>query len=246
MQFVLAGRDQNEKVLYVSMSETRDELHAVANAHGWSLEGVEMCELVPPDGEDGDGNRQTMFRASEVELGETMRLLCSEIERIDPTRIVIDSLSEMRLLAQNPLRYRRQVFALKHFLGARHATVLMIDDVTSESHDFQLHSIVHGVVTLRELALDYGVERRRLCVTKMRGIKFRGGYHDYSIRTGGLEVFPRLLASEHPGTLPKEIVRSGSEQLDALLGGGLRRGTSALLIGPAGSGKSSVALRLVY
>src|SRR6266404_4583462 len=223
MQFILAGRDRGEKVLYITMSETLNELQAVAVAHGWSLEGIEIRELVPPDMADGDDNRQTMFRASEVELGETMRLL-----------------------AQNPLRYRRQVFALKHFLGSRHATVLMIDDVTSESHDFQLHSIVHGVVTLQELALDYGAERRRLCVTKMRGIKFRGGYHDYSIRTGGLEVFPRLLAAEPSGTLPKEVVRSGSEQLDVLLGGGLRRGTSALLVGPAGSGKSSVALSFAY
>jgi circadian clock protein KaiC len=246
MQFALAGRDRGEKVLFVSMSETRDELHAVAAAHGWSLEGVEIRELVPPDGADGDGNRQTMFRPSEVELGETMRLLCGEIERIDPALIVLDSLSEMRLLAQSSLRYRRQIFALKHFLGPRRATVLMIDDVTSDSHDSQLHSIVHGVVTLEELGLDYGAERRRLRVTKMRGIKFRGGYHDYAIRTGGLEVFPRLLASGQPLFLPREVVRSGSEQLDALLGGGLRRGTSALLVGPAGSGKSSVALSIAH
>jgi circadian clock protein KaiC len=175
-----------------------------------------------------------------------MRLLFAEIDRIDPARIVIDSLSEMRLLAQSPLRYRRQIFALKHFLGPRHATVILIDDVTSESHDLQLHSIVHGAVTLEELALDYGAERRRLRVTKMRGIKFRGGYHDYSIRTGGLEVFPRLLAAEHSGTRLTEIVHSGSQELDALLGGGLRRGTSALLVGPAGSGKSSVALSIAY
>ena len=148
MQFVLAGRDQNDKVLYVSMSETSDELHAVAAAHGWSLEGVERCELVPPDGEDGGGSRQTMFRPSEVELGETIRLLCNEIERIDPARIVLDSLSEMRLLAQNPLRYRRQIFALKQFLARRQATVLALDDMTSSGHDLQLHSIVHGVVTL--------------------------------------------------------------------------------------------------
>jgi circadian clock protein KaiC len=244
LQFVLAGRDRGEKVLYVSMSETRNELQAVAVAHGWSLDGIEICELVPPDIAEGDDNRQTMFRPSEVELGETVRLLCGEIERIDPARIVIDSLSEMRLLAQSPLRYRRQIFALKHFLGRRLATVLMIDGVTSESRDLQLHSIVHGVVTLEELALDYGAERRRLRVTKMRGVKFRGGHHDYAIRTGGLEVFPRLLAAECSGTLPKEIVRSGSEQLDAQLGGGLRRGTSALLVGPAGSGKSSVALSI--
>jgi circadian clock protein KaiC len=246
MHFALAGRDQHEKVLYVSMSETREELQAVAVAHGWSLEGVEMCELVPPDVEDGDGNRQTMFRPSEVELGETMRLLCNEIERIDPARIVLDSLSEMRLLAQNPLRYRRQIFALKQFLARRHATVLVLDDMSSNGHDLQLHSIVHGVLTLEELGLDYGAERRRLRVIKMRGVNYRGGYHDYAIRTGGLELFPRLLVSQRPGTLPKEVVCSGSEQLDALLGGGLHRGTSALLVGPAGSGKSSVALSMAY
>jgi circadian clock protein KaiC len=246
LHFVLAGRDHSEKVLYVSMSETRDELQAVASAHGWSLEGVELCELVPPEAENGDSSRQTMFRPSEVELGETMRLLCNEIERIDPGRIVLDSLSEMRLLAQNPLRYRRQIFALKQFLARRHATVLVLDDMASNGHDLQLHSIVHGVLNLEELGLDYGAERRRLRVTKMRGIKYRGGYHDYAIRTGGLEVFPRLLISQRPGTLPEEVVRSGSEQLDALLGGGLRRGTSALLVGPAGSGKSSVALSIAY
>jgi circadian clock protein KaiC len=246
MQFVLAGRDRGEKVLYVSMSESLNELQAVAVSHGWSLDGIEICELVPPDVAEGDDSRQTMFRPSEVELGETMRLLFGEIERIDPARIVIDSLSEMRLLAQSPLRYRRQIFALKHFLAPRYATVILIDDVTSESHDLQLHSIVHGAVTLEELALDYGAERRRLRVTKMRGIKFRGGYHDYSIRTGGLEVFPRLLAAEHSGTRLTEVVRSGSQELDALLGGGLRRGTSALLVGPAGSGKSSVALSIAY
>ena len=215
MQFVLAGRDRGEKVLFVSMSESLNELQAVAVAHGWSLGGIEICELAPPDAAEGDENQQTMFRPSEVELGETMRLLCGEIERIDPALIVLDSLSEMRLLAQNPLRYRRQIFALKHFLGRRRATVLMIDDVTSESHDAQLHSIVHGVVTLEELGLDYGAERRRLRVTKMRGVKFRGGYHDYAIRTGGLEVFPRLVASDQPGILPKEVVRSSSMRCSA-------------------------------
>jgi len=242
MQFVLAGRDRSETVLYVSMSETRAELEAVAAAHGWSLAGVELFELVPPDIE-GEENRQTLFRSSEVELGETMRLLFDQIERITPARVV---LSEMRLLAQNPLRYRREIFAFKQFLAQRSATVLVLDDMTATGPDLQLHSLVHGVVNLEELALDYGAERRRLRVTKMRGVKFRGGYHDYTIRTGGLEVFPRLIGAEHPQELPKEIVLSGSKELDALLGGGLRRGTSALLVGPAGSGKSSVAVSFVY
>jgi circadian clock protein KaiC len=245
MQFILAGRDRSERVLYVSMSETSGELQAVATAHGWSLEGIELCELVPPDIE-GEGNRQTMFRSSEVELGETMRLLFERIERTNPERVVIDSLSEMQLLAQSPLRYRRQMFALKYFLAQRDATVLVLDDMTSSNHDLQLHSIAHGVVTLEELGRDYGAERRRLRVTKMRGVRFRGGYHDFAIRTGGLEIYPRLVASKQTRTPPKEIVHSGSEQLDALLGGGLRRGTSALLIGPAGSGKSSVALCIAY
>ena len=245
MQFILAGRDRSERVLYVSMSETRAELEAVASSHCWSLEGIELCELVPPDIE-ADGNRQTVFRPSEVELSETMRLLFGQIERINPARIAIDSLSEMRLLAQNPLRYRRQIFALKHFLAQRNATVLAVNDVTLNDHDLQLHSIVHGVVTLEELSLDYGAERRRLRVSKMRGVKFRGGYHDFAIRTGGLEIFPRLVASEQTRTPPREVIPSGSEQLDALLGGGLRRGTSALLIGPAGSGKSSIALSIAY
>jgi len=245
LQFVLAGRDRSESVLYVSMSETRDELLTVAAAHGWSLEGIELLELVPPENE-GDAHRQTMFHTSEVELGETMRLLLDRIERINPARIVVDSLSEMRLLAQNPLRYRREIFAFKHFLGQRHATVLMLDDTAANSPDLQLHSIVHGVVALEEVVLEYGADRRRLRVKKMRGVKFRGGYHDYIIRTGGLEIFPRLEPVVSARVLPTEIVCSGSAALDALLGGGLRRGTSALLVGPAGSGKSSVALSIAH
>jgi circadian clock protein KaiC len=245
MQFILAGRDQSETVLYVSMSETRDELHSVANAHGWPLDGVVIFELAPPDAE-GDGGRQTIFRPSEVELGETMRLLFDRIERSNPARVVIDSLSEMRLLAQSALRYRRQIFALKQFLAQRDATVLVLDDMTADSHDLQLHSIAHGVVTLEEMALEYGAERRRLRVTKMRGVRFRGGYHDFTIRTGGLEIFPRLIADEETRAAPIEVVPSGSAELDALLGGGLRRGTSVLLVGPAGSGKSSIAVNIAY
>jgi circadian clock protein KaiC len=245
MQFILAGRDQSETVLYVSMSETRAELQSEASSHGWSLDGVELCELTPPDLE-GDSNRQTMFRSSDVELGETIRLLFDQIERTDPARVVIDSLSELRLLAQNPLRYRRQIFALKHFLAQRSSTVLVLDDMTSNEHDLQLHSIVHGVVTLEEMTLEYGAERRRLRVIKMRGVKFRGGFHDFTIRTGGLEVFPRLIVAGETRAAPKEVVSSGAEQLDMLLGGGLRRGSSALLVGRAGSGKSSIALSIAY
>jgi circadian clock protein KaiC len=184
LQFVMAGRDQSEATLYVSMSETRSELQAVVKAHGWSLKGIELCELAPPD-LVGEANRQTVFRPSEVELGETMRLLFDEIERLDPARVVIDSLSEMRLLAQNSLRYRREIFALKHFLARRRATVLALDDMTANSPDLQLHSIVHGVITLEELALEYGAERRRLRVTKMRGVKFRGERVDIPVPARG-------------------------------------------------------------
>jgi circadian clock protein KaiC len=242
LQFVLAGRDQGEKALYVAMSETCDELRLVAESHGWSLDGIEVSELAPPGAEEGDDDRQTVFHPSEVELGETMRLLFKQIERVDPERVVIDSLTEMRLLTQNPLRYRRQVLALKYFLARRHSTVLVLDDTAGDGQDQQLQSIAHAVVCLEQWVLDYGAERRRLRVPKMRGVSFRGGYHDYAIRTGGVEVFPRLVAAEYRQTLPKDVVRSGSEKLDALLGGGLRRGTSALLVGPAGSGKSSIAL----
>jgi circadian clock protein KaiC len=245
LQFLLAGREAGERLLYVSMSENRREIEAAAATHGWSLEGIEIFELAPP-GMDEDESRQTLFHSSEVELSETMRLLLDRIERVDPQRMVLDSLSEMRLLAQSPLRYRRQIFGLKHFLGQRNTTVLLLDDMTGEGHDLQLHSLAHGVITLQQLALEYGAERRKLRVTKMRGVRFRGGYHDYIIRSGGIEVFPRLVASEHRGSFARDVALSGSRGLDALLGGGLRRGTSALLMGPAGSGKSSIALSFAY
>ena len=242
LQFLLAGRQAGEKTLYITLSETADELRGTAEAHGWNLDGVDVFELMPPETDPSGESGQTMFHPSEVELGETMRLLFQEIERAKPARIVVDSLSEVRLLAQSALRYRRQILALKQFLARRSTTVLMLDDMTSKSHDLQLHSIAHGVLTLEQLALDYGAERRRLRVTKMRGVRFRGGYHDYAIRTGGLEVFPRLIAAEHARAFEKKAVGSVSPELDEMLGGGIHRGTSALLIGPAGSGKSSVAM----
>ncbi|HEX4194334.1 MAG TPA: ATPase domain-containing protein [Stellaceae bacterium] len=242
LQFLLAGRAAGEKSLYVSLSETADELRASAETHGWDLDGIEIFELTPPEsGLIGHGG-QTIFHPSEVELGETMALLVDHIERLKPVRVVLDSLSEVRLLAQSALRYRRQILALKQYLARQGATVLLLDDMTSETHDLQLHSIAHGVVTLEQLAIDYGTERRRLRVTKMRGVKFRGGYHDYTIKTGGLDIFPRLVAAEYTGTVAKDIVKSVSPALDEMLGGGVRRGTSVLLVGPAGSGKSSIAI----
>lgn len=239
MQFLLAGRDQGEKTLYVTLSETAEELRAVAEAHNWTLEGIDVFELGPPD---GASQAQTVFHSSEVELGETTHQMFQKIDALQPARLVIDSLSEMRLLAQSPLRYRRQILALKQFLSRKNVSVLLLDDMTSETHDLQVHSIAHGVITLEQLALEYGAERRRLRVRKMRGVPFVGGYHDYIIRTGGLEVFPRLIVSAPESRHQKEIVRGSSSQLDQMLGGGLQRGTSTLLIGPAGSGKSSIAL----
>lgn len=241
LQFLMDGRDKDEKTLYITLSESRDELNAVARAHGWSLDGVEIFELSPPGDLNGAAG-QTVFHSSEVELGETTRGLLEAIGRSRPQRLVLDSLSEMRLLSENPLRYRRQILALKQYLLKNGATVILLDDMTSSTHDLQLHSIVHGVITLEQLAFEYGAERRRLRVTKLRGVKFSGGYHDYAIRTGGMEVFPRLVAVPPKVAFAKEVVTSFSKQLDDVLGGGLRRGTSTLLIGPAGCGKSSVAL----
>lgn len=246
LQFLMSGRDRGERVAYLTMSESAEELEAVALSHGWKLDGIEICEVVPPDVDPGDASEQTMFHSSEVELGETLRLILQAIERVDPARVVIDSLSEMRLLAQSSLRYRRQIFALKRFLSGRHVTVLLLDDMTGETHDLQLHSMAHGVVLLERQTPDYGAERRRLHVTKMRGVSFRGGYHDYLIKLGGLDVFPRLVASEHQSEDPSSAVETGSAELDKMLGGGLRRGTSTLLLGPAGSGKSSIAVAIAH
>lgn len=241
LQFLMDGRNKDEKTLYITLSESKQELNAVAKAHGWNLEGVEIFEIAPPGDLNGAAG-QTVFHSSEVELGETTRELFEAIGRFRPQRLVLDSLSEMRLLSESPLRYRRQILALKQFLLKNGATVILLDDMTSTGHDLQLHSIVHGVITLEQLAFEYGAERRRLRVTKLRGVRFSGGYHDYSIRTGGIEVFPRLVAIPPKVTFVKEVVRSVSTQLDDILGGGLRRGTSTLLIGPAGAGKSTVAL----
>jgi circadian clock protein KaiC len=242
LQFLLSGVRQQERVLYISLSETRRELELVAKRHGWSLEGIDVFELVPAETTLDPERELTLFHPAEMELSETTNLVFKEVERINPTRIVLDSLSELRLLAQNPLRYRRQVLALKHFFTNRNCTVVLLDDLSSSQDDLQLHSIAHGVVMLEQLAVDYGAERRRLRVIKMRGIKFRGGYHDFIIEVGGLNIFPRLIAAEHHKAFVGEMAPSGNDQLDQVLGGGLERGTNALFIGSAGVGKSSVAL----
>ena len=241
LQYLLEGRRRGESGMYVSLSETKEELDGVARSHGWTLEGIHCHELLPSGESLLPDAQSRLFHPSEVELSDTTRAILGEVERRTPSRVVFDSLSEMRLLAQHPLRYRRQVLALKQFFIGRECTVLLLDDRTSTDNDLQLHSLAHGVISLEHVAQEYGAERRRLRVMKMRGRPFRGGFHDFIIRTGGLEVFPRLVAAEHHRLFDGEPLKSGVAELDRLTGGGLPRGTSTLLMGPAGSGKSTIA-----
>ncbi len=243
LRWLLEGARIGDRGFYVTLSETKAELSAVAKTHGWTLDGITILELIANESELEPDNQYSMFEPSEVELGVTTKAILAEVENIKPRRVVIDSLSEMRLLAQNPLRYRRQILALKQFFIGRECTVFLLDDLTSEPEDLQLQSIAHGVVTLEQLSPEYGAERRRLRVMKLRGQKYRGGYHDFTIQKGGLDVFPRLVAGEHVEPLGRGLLKSGNSELDALVGGGLQYGTSVVLLGPAGSGKSTVAIQ---
>jgi circadian clock protein KaiC len=242
LQFLLEGARQGERVLYITLSETQEELALVARRHEWNLDGIDIFELVPPETSLNPEREITVLHPAEMELSETTKLVFDCVIKLNPTRVVFDSLSELRLLAQSPLRYRRQVLALKHFFASRQCTVILLDDLSSAANDLQLHSISHGVVLLEQLAIEYGSERRRLRVVKMRGIKFRGGFHDFNIAKGGLDIFPRLVAAEHHRSHPEGFASSGNVEIDKMLGGGLERGTNALLIGAAGVGKSSLAL----
>jgi circadian clock protein KaiC len=245
LQFLLAGARRGEAALYVTLSETHDELNAVAESHGWSLDGIAIHEL-SSDASLRSDTQYTVFHPSEVELGDTMNTVLQTLERVRPRRVVFDSLSEMRLLARDPLRYRRQILALKQFFVGHDCTVMLLDDRTAGAGDLQLQSIAHGVVRLETLLPEFGGARRRLRVMKLRGVAYTDGYHDYAIRTGGLEVFPRLVAAEHRVPYASETVSSGVPTLDALVGGGLSRGTSTLIMGPAGSGKSLLASHFVH
>jgi circadian clock protein KaiC len=245
LQYLLAGARRGEPVLYVTLSETEEELRAMAKSHGWPLDGVTIRELVPPEEALQPAEQYTMFHPAEVELSETTRTILADVERLKPARLVFDSLSELRLLAGDALRYRRQLLALKQFFRGRRCTVLLLDDLTSSGRDLQVQSIAHGVMLLEQLTPEYGADRRRLRILKHRGRRFRGGYHDYLIGTGGLRVFPRLVAAEHRAPTQERKSSSGIEPMDALLGGGLERGTSTLIVGAAGTGKSSLAARFV-
>lgn len=242
LQFLLEGQRRGERGLFVTLSETREELTAVAESHGFDIRELNLFDLSSLGDRLNIDEQNSLFEPSEVELAELTRALLNKFDEVKPQRLVFDSLSEMRLLSQSALRYRRQVLALKQHFAERACTVMMLDDQTGETADLQLRSIAHSVIQLEQLSPLYGAERRRLRVIKVRGVGFRGGYHDFRIRQGGVEVFPRLVAAEHHESFQPGLVQSGLAPLDKILGGGLDRGTSALFMGPAGSGKSALAM----
>jgi circadian clock protein KaiC len=243
LQFLLEGVRRGESVLYVTLSESAEELRAAADSHGWSLEGARIREIIPSEESLRPEAQHTVFHPSEVELAETTAVILDEAERARPTRVVFDSLSELRLLAGSPLRHRRQILALKQFLSKRGCTALMLDDLTGGEDDRQLRSLANGIIVLEQLHPEYGAERRRLCVVKHRASRYRGGFHDFAIRRGGICVFPRIVAAEDRHASSREALSSGLPTLDQLLGGGIQRGTSTLIAGAAGVGKSTIALQ---
>jgi len=245
LQFLMTGAARGEPVLYVTLSETESELRSSAASHGWNLEGVTIREYIPTDASLRQDAELTMFPASEVELGETLSHILKDIDAIGPRRVVIDALSELRLLSETALRYRRQLLALKRFFMNCRCAVLMLDDRSDADRDTHVESIAHGVISLEHSLTAYGMDTRRLRVRKLRGRRFRAGLHDYVIQTGGLRVFPRLIAGEHSDSFERSALQSGVTELDDLLGGGPQWGTSTLLVGPAGSGKTTLAMQYV-
>jgi circadian clock protein KaiC len=246
LQFLLEGAKTGEKCLYITLSETERELRDGAASHGWSLDnGIEVFELLPPESLLDSEQQQSLLYSSDLELGETTKQIFEAVDRSRPDRVVLDSLSEIRLLAQSSLRYRRQILAIKHYFAKFNTTVMLLDDLTADVADKTVHSVAHGVLRLEELAPAYGAERRRARVIKYRGVKFRGGYHDVTITTGGLNVFPRLVASEYRSNFRRHTASSGVVELDRLLGGGIETGSSTLILGPAGTGKSLAAIVFV-
>ncbi|MHA3772306.1 ATPase domain-containing protein [Verrucomicrobiota bacterium sgz303538] len=246
LQFLMEGARQGETGLYITLSETKEELHAVAESHDWHLDKINLFELSALEEQLKNETDSTFFRPSEVELNRTSQILLDEVERLKPQRVVLDSLSELRLLAETPLRYRRQILHLKQFFAGRRCTVLLLDDHSADVHDLHVESIAHGVIALFKSSPEYGVSRRYLNVHKIRGMQFKEGNHDFILRKGGMAVFPRLVASEHRINFQRESFPSGIAELDALLGGGLDRGTSNMFMGPPGTGKSTLAAMFAY
>ncbi|MET3890322.1 circadian clock protein KaiC [Bosea sp. OAE506] len=245
IQFLIAGAQAGERSLYITLSETEEELRSGATSHGWDMTGIDIFELVPPETLLDEDQQQSLLYSSDLELGETTKRIFEAFERVRPDRVVLDSLSEIRLLAQSSLRYRRQILAMKHYFARQGATVLMLDDLTTDINDKTVHSVAHGVIRLEETSPEYGGDRRRLRVGKYRGRRYRGGYHDFAIATGGVRVFPRLVSAEHKKRIARDVVTSGRAELDALLGGGVESGSSVLILGPAGTGKSLLTLTFI-
>lgn len=243
LQFMRDGVVRGERTLYITLSESTADLKHAAQSHHMSIDGVEIVELLPSEGDLLPEQQYTVFHPAEVELSDRMQRIVKEVQRVRPDRLVIDALSELRMLAKDPLRYRRQILSLKDFMADQKCTVLLLDDRSSRDPDLQLHSIVHGVVSMDKVPRDYGKTRRQIEIVKLRGTPYREGLHDYAIQTGGVVVFPRLVAAESRNEKPPEPVSSGIPELDASTGGGLDRGTSTLLIGPAGCGKTTIAVQ---
>jgi circadian clock protein KaiC len=247
LQFLLAGIRAGEKVLYVTLSESEQELLQAVRSHGWPTESLLICEMAPPEEDLKPESQYTVFHPSEVELADTVEAIFRQVDDVQPQRLVFDSLSELRMLARDPLKFRRQILAIKRHLSGRNCTVLLLDDGTGEfGADLQLQSIAHGVLKMEIVNRDYGVNRRRIQIAKLRGSAFREGFHDYTIEKDGVNIYPRLIAAEHKPGFERKFVPSGLQELDDLFRGGIHTGTSTLLIGPAGCGKSTIAFRYAY
>jgi circadian clock protein KaiC len=245
LQFLLEGVRSGETVLYVTLSETADELHEVAESHHWPIEGLHLLELGSLADRLQQDAEYTVYHPADVELGETTRRIRAEVERVQPSRVVLDSVSELKILSETHARYRREILGLKQFFSGKQCTVLILDDRTDKQEQ-QVQSIAHGVIRIEQERREYGDSRRQVYIVKMRGVRFREGVHDFQIKTGGLEVFPRLSAVEHPKEHPSETVTSEVPEMDALLGGGLDRGCSTVVIGPAGSGKTTLCSQYLH
>jgi len=246
LQFLLEGAKAGEKSLYITLSETEAELRRAAASHGWTIgPEIDVIELIPPESLLDPQQQQSLLYSSDLELGETTRQIFDAVERTKPSRVVLDSLSEIRLLAQSSLRYRRQILAIKHYFAQHGATVILLDDLTAEAGDKTVHSVAHGVVRLEELAPAYGAERRRIRIMKYRGHRYRGGFHDFTITTGGINIFPRLVAAEHLSDFSRSQLTTGLAPFDQFLGGGIETGSSTLVLGPAGTGKSLIVMTFV-